>query len=97
MNGLIGVCCRYPGKISAGKMTVIMERDQENGAWTSVLRVSLIDEKEEKMPIREVTWAFRDLNGDEDIMVGVYGAKPTTDERDELLVSFEGLELEYRA
>jgi hypothetical protein len=75
---------------------VEMEREREDGVWGSVLRISLIDEKGDKMPIREVTWAFHNLDEDDEILVGVYAAKPTKDERNELLVNFEGFELEYR-
>jgi regulation of enolase protein 1 (concanavalin A-like superfamily) len=80
----------------AGKMTVVMERELEGGVWNSVLRVSLVDEKGNKMPIREVTWAFHDLDETDEMVVGVYAAKPTKDDREELLVSFEGFEIEYR-
>jgi regulation of enolase protein 1 (concanavalin A-like superfamily) len=80
----------------AGKMTVEMEREQEDGEWNSVLRVSLVDEKGNKMPIREVTWAFHDLDEGDEMMVGVYAAKPTKDAREELPVKFEGFAIEYR-
>lgn len=79
-----------------GKMTVEMEREKEDGAFNSVLRISLVDEKGVKMPIREVTWAFHDLNEDDEMVVGVYAAKPTKDDAEELLVNFEGFEIEYR-
>lgn len=42
----------------AGTMTVMMQREYKRGEWSSVLRVSLVDEKGDKMPIREITWAF---------------------------------------
>jgi hypothetical protein len=61
-----------------------------------VLRISLVDEKRDRMPIREVTWAFHDLDDDDETPVGVYAAKPTKDERNELLVDFEKFEIEYR-
>jgi regulation of enolase protein 1 (concanavalin A-like superfamily) len=80
----------------AGNMTVEMEREREDGVWGSVLRISLVDEKRDKMPIREVTWAFHDLDDDDEILVGAYAAKPTKDERNELLVDFEKFEIEYR-
>jgi hypothetical protein len=80
----------------AGKMTVVMERELEDGVWNSVLRISLVDEKGGKMPIREVTWAFHDLGADDEMLIGVYAAKPTKDDRDELLVNFEGFEIEYK-
>jgi regulation of enolase protein 1 (concanavalin A-like superfamily) len=85
-----------PEKERAGKMMVEMEREREDGIWGSVLRISLVNEKGDKMPIREVTWAFHDLDEDDEILVGVYAAKPTKDERNELLVNFEGFEIEYR-
>jgi hypothetical protein len=39
---------------SAGKMTTEIEREREraDGVWGSVLRISLEDEKGDKMPIR---------------------------------------------
>ena len=81
---------------SAGKMTVVMERELEDGKWNSVLRVSLVDDKGDKMPIREVTWAFHDVEEGDEMTIGVYAAKPTKDDRDELVVNFEGFEIEYR-
>jgi len=80
----------------AGKMRVEMERELEDGVWNSVLRISLVDEKVGKIPIREVTWAFHDLDEEAEMIVGVYAAKPTKDDRDELLVNFEGFEIQYR-
>ena len=80
----------------AGKMTVEMEREQEDGEWNSVLRVSLVDGEGNKMPIREVTWAFHDLDESDEMLVGVYAAKPTKDAREDLLVEFEGFAIEYR-
>jgi len=61
-----------------------------------VLRISLVDEKGDKMPIREITWAYHDLDEDDEILAGVYAAKPTKDERNGLLVNFERFEIEYR-
>jgi regulation of enolase protein 1 (concanavalin A-like superfamily) len=79
-----------------GKRTVEMEREREDGVWGSALRISLVDEKGDKMPVREVTWAFHGLDEDGEILIRIYAAKPTKDERNELLVNFEKFEIEYR-
>lgn len=83
---------------AAGRMTVEAERDQKgDGSWGSVLRISLVDqERGRMMPIREITWAFHDLDEAEEMWVGVFAAKPTRDERDELVVNFEKFEIETR-
>ena len=81
----------------AGKMTVEMEREQEeDGSWGSVLRILLVGEDGEKMPIREITWAFHDVDESEEMWVGMMAAKPTADEREELVVTLEGFEIEFR-
>ena len=80
-----------------GKMTVEMEREQEkDGSWGSVLRILLVGENGEKMPIREVTWAFHDVDESEEMWVGMMAAKPTKDEREELIVTLEGFAIQYR-
>jgi regulation of enolase protein 1 (concanavalin A-like superfamily) len=80
-----------------GKVTVKIEREQKGDEWGSDLRISLVNKEGARMPIREVTWAFHDLDEDGEMTVGVYAAKPTKDERSELVVNFEGFEIEYRS
>ena len=80
-----------------GKMTVELEREQEeDGKWGSVLRISLVDGKGVRMMIRQITWVFHDLDEESVIEVGVFVAKPTVDDIEELKVDFEGFEIVYR-
>lgn len=79
-----------------GRMTVEMEREVENGRYGSVLRVLLVSNQGDKMPIREITWAFHDLDEDEEMWVGIYAAKPTKDGRQELEVKLEEFVIEIR-
>ncbi|KAI9742616.1 MAG: hypothetical protein M1818_003757 [Claussenomyces sp. TS43310] len=82
---------------AAGRVTVEFEREEEeDGTFGSVLRVWLVGEGGDKTPIREVTWAFHDLHEDEEMWVGIYGARPTKDERDTLEVKLEGFEIDFR-
>jgi regulation of enolase protein 1 (concanavalin A-like superfamily) len=82
----------------AGKMTVEVEREQEKGGeWGSVLKIYLLDgEGSSKMPIREITWVFHGLDEREEMWVGVFAAKPTSDERGELVVRLEEFDIEER-
>lgn len=80
-----------------GKMTVAVEREQEeDGSWGSVLKVSLVGEDGGQTPIREVTWAFHDLDEEQEMWVGMAVAKPTVGEDEELFVNFKGFEIEVR-
>jgi uncharacterized protein len=82
---------------AAGRMTVEVERERKtDGKWGTVLRIYLVDTERGKMPIREVTWAFHGVDEEEEMWVGVFAAKPTKDERDGLVVTFEGFEIETR-
>ncbi|GAB7356820.1 hypothetical protein MBLNU459_g7701t2 [Dothideomycetes sp. NU459] len=78
-----------------GRMSVVVEREKEEGDYGSVLKIMLV-EKDNETPIREVTWAFHDLNEDEEMWVGMVVAKPTTSEKNELVVEFEGFTIETR-
>lgn len=78
-----------------GKMSVVVERKESKGEWGTVLVVKLVGEDGE-LPIREVTWAFHDLDESEEIWVGMAVAKPTHGEKEELTVTFEGFEIELR-
>lgn len=78
-----------------GRMSVVVEREQEEGGWSSVLKISLVG-KEGATPIREVTWAFHDLDEGAEMWVGMAVAKPTVGEEEELVVRFEGFEIEMR-
>ena len=82
---------------SKGKMTVEIEREQEpNGDWGTVLRVLQILDGGEKTPIREVTWAFHDVDEQEEMWVGMFAAKPTKDIRESLTVHLQDFEVELR-
>jgi regulation of enolase protein 1 (concanavalin A-like superfamily) len=78
-----------------GRMSVIVEREEEEGGWGSVLKISLLG-NDGATPIREVTWAFHDLDEEEEMWVGIAVAKPTMGEKDELAVRFEGFKIETR-
>jgi uncharacterized protein len=81
----------------AGHMTVEMEREQEpDGSWGSVLRIWLVGKDRAKVLIREVTWVFHDLEENEEMWVGTYAAKPTKDEREELVVDLQDFSIEFR-
>ncbi|KAL3424546.1 hypothetical protein PVAG01_03827 [Phlyctema vagabunda] len=78
-----------------GKLTLEFERHPTD----DTLWVYVIDEKEGKLPAREVTWALDNLQGDKQVWVGVYVAKPTkSDEgkKEVLDVQFEDFELELK-
>lgn len=80
-----------------GSMTVEFERErEEDGKWGTVLRVLLVGEDGAKMPIREVTWAFWDVDESEELWVGMYAAKPISDEREWLSVDFKDFAVERR-
>ena len=74
----------------------MLEREQEAGEGSSVLKVSLVGTSGKETPIREVTWAFHDLDEDQEMWVGMAVAKPTVGGDEELLVDFDGFELELR-
>ncbi|TVY78583.1 Uncharacterized protein LSUE1_G004626 [Lachnellula suecica] len=85
------------GDEEKGSMTVEFERDrEEDGSWGTVLRVRLVGDDGTKMPIREVTWAFWDVDESEEIWIGMYAAKPISDEREWLSVDFEDFVVEKR-
>ncbi|KAF4612835.1 hypothetical protein G7Y89_g15537 [Cudoniella acicularis] len=81
---------------AAGKMTVEIERDQEDGTWGNTLRILYAAAGGEKIAIRELPWAFYDLDESEEMWVGMFAAKPTVDENKELVVNFEGFAVEKR-
>lgn len=60
------------------------------------MKVYLVDEEPGSMPIREITWVFHDLDENEEMWVGVFAAKPTKDEREDLVVNLEGFEIKFR-
>ena len=80
------------------KMILEMEREREKevGASNSVLKIFLVDKNGGKIPIRGVTWAFHKVDENDMMVVGLYVAKPTKDDMEELIVTFEGFEMEYR-
>jgi regulation of enolase protein 1 (concanavalin A-like superfamily) len=78
-----------------GKVTVEIERDmEEDGKLGSMLRVLMAEENGNKTPVREVTWAFHNIDEEEEIWISMFAAKPTKCELKELLVRFEGFEIE---
>lgn len=79
-----------------GRMGVIVERKEEKNGWGSVSRISLVGRDGKLTPNSEVTWAFHDLDEEPEMWVGVAVAKPTVGEKEELVVRFEGFEIETR-
>jgi regulation of enolase protein 1 (concanavalin A-like superfamily) len=76
------------------RVTVEIERDREaDGTLGSVLRVLMVEENGTQTPVREVTWAFHGVEEEEEMWIGVFAAKPTKSELEELLVKFEGFEI----
>lgn len=84
-----------PDAEKEGRMTVLVEREVEDGEFNSVLRVSLVG-KDSNTPIREVTWAFHDLDETQEMWIGMAVAKPQVGEGEELSVHFEGFNIETR-
>lgn len=84
-----------PEDEEAGKMSVVIEREEEGGDYSTVLKILLVG-KDGQTPIREVTWAFHDLDEDQEMWVGMAVAKPTVGDNEELTVSFEGFQIEIR-
>lgn len=85
------------GDERTGSMTVEFEREQEeDGSFGPVLRVLLLGRFGIKTPIREITWAFHDVDESEEIEVGIFAAKPTEDKREFLTVEFEDFVVETR-
>jgi uncharacterized protein len=85
------------GEERSGSVSVEFEREQEeDGSWGSVLRVLQVGRFGVKTPIREVTWAFWDVDESQDLEIGMYAAKPIKDERESLAVEFEDFAVEVR-
>ncbi|KAL8724460.1 MAG: hypothetical protein Q9166_007945 [cf. Caloplaca sp. 2 TL-2023] len=82
---------------STDEVTIRMEREvnAKSGGKSSTLWIKYLDPSTGQWnPIREITWGFADE--EVDCSVGVYAAKPTTDEGNEegeLKVEFRGLEV----
>jgi hypothetical protein len=73
------------GEVAA---TIEMAREEDGSLW-----IYLIDGDNEKCPIREITWAFEKEEGLE-CWIGAYSARPNNDTGKDLVVGFEGLEIE---
>jgi len=79
------------------EVTLELERSEKD----DTLWVYVVD-GEKKMPVREITWALSDVDGngkgEESVCrVGVYAATPTVgDGRAELEVAFRGLNYEFK-
>ncbi|KAH8674761.1 hypothetical protein BGZ60DRAFT_484502 [Tricladium varicosporioides] len=84
-----------PEDDAAGKTTVIMERmKNDDGSYGPVLMISMLSGNGEQKIIREVCWAFHDLDESEEMWVGMYTARPTKDDREGLVVDFTGFTIE---
>ena len=87
-------------EFGGNEVTVEMEREVEKGEKTSSLWVYIVEAEGKKKPIREITWVFNPLDGNEQenhYGVGAYAAKPTPDEDEKesrLEVSFNNFEIE---
>jgi hypothetical protein len=81
--------------VQQGQVTVETEREmEEDGKLGSALRVIMVEDNGQRTPVREVMSAFHGVRDEEEMWVGVFAAKPTKSELTELLVGFEGVEIE---
>lgn len=73
----------------SNRITIEMENASDASLW-----VWLVGEDGTKVPLREVTW-WGGLEKGVEAWAGVYAAKPAPhDEKDELVVGFEGLDIQ---
>lgn len=78
------------------EVTLEMERNEtENTLWIYVVVGGGERGTEERIPLREVTWILSEK--DQELLVGVYAAKPTAGGNGDLVVKFRGWELETLA
>jgi regulation of enolase protein 1 (concanavalin A-like superfamily) len=78
-----------------GQVTVEIEREVEaDGEKGTVLKVLLVDEDGVKTIIREVTWAFWEVDESAEMWVGAFAAKPTVDDIEVLEVTFDDFVIE---
>lgn len=80
---------RPTASLHSRSATIELESNEDGSLW-----VYLLDEKTQRMPLREVTW-WGDVDKDAEVSVGVYAAKPDKDPK-VLEVSFEGIEINIR-
>lgn len=79
------------GIVDSRQVTLEMARDAHEGTlWIYVVVAG--QGEEQRIPVREVTWMLSEP--EQEILVGVYVAKPTKGGEDELVVGFKGWELE---
>ncbi|RFU25932.1 hypothetical protein B7463_g10399, partial [Scytalidium lignicola] len=75
-----------------GEVTIEFERrEKDDTLWVYVI------EGGERAPAREVTWALAEFGGEgeqQECWVGVYAAKPTADQEEQLVVGFKDFEVE---
>jgi regulation of enolase protein 1 (concanavalin A-like superfamily) len=72
-----------------GVAIIEVENASDGSLW-----VWLVSEGGQKLPLREVTW-WGDLAKETEVWIGVYAAKPGPHgEKDELVVKFEGLQIQ---
>lgn len=84
------------GIVDKKEVTLEMERNEvEKTLWIYVVVASKESVKEDRIPLREVTWILSEE--DQDLLVGVYAAKPTAGGNGDLIVKFRGWELETLA
>ena len=98
LSPLIGSSDASPLGKRGKEATTIEIMAKESGAWVYVVEGE--GEARERRALREVKWAGLEGKGKEqELLVGIYGAKPTPDEGEgekgnELLVEFNDLEIE---
>ncbi|KAG8956291.1 hypothetical protein FRC04_004371 [Tulasnella sp. 424] len=85
-----------PLQQGASKVTIRVEREEEDGKFGPSLWVYMLQEDGEKLAVREVTWAFENVSGD--MQVGIYACRPTRlgspeEDKEELIVHFTDFEL----
>ncbi|KAG9051365.1 hypothetical protein FS837_008460 [Tulasnella sp. UAMH 9824] len=87
-----------PLERGATKVTIRVEREEDDGKLGPSLWVYLVQDDGEKLAVREVTWAFENASGDAALQVGIYACRPTPlgnagEDKEELIVHFTDYEL----
>lgn len=77
-----------PNPTKGPAATIEMVREPDNSLWVYLV------EGVQKSPIREVSWVFEETSGIQDCWVGVYAAKPGSDDGGDLVVNFGHLVIE---
>ncbi|KAG8905706.1 hypothetical protein FRC01_008264 [Tulasnella sp. 417] len=84
--------------LSATKVTIRVEREEDGGKSGPSLWVYMLDDKGEKHAVREVTWAFENASEGAALQVGIYACRPThqgnpEEDKEELIVHFTDFDL----